>query len=102
MANLTEGKQLDNPSRLDMAKLYIACEFFSQITGVDAEVEDIWLDYGARIWYKQIVIYNRNSSFQISPNNRERIMRATSDEEIEQAVRSAIDSYPDLYSAKED
>ena len=102
MTNLTEGKQLDNPSRLDMAKLNIACEFFSLITGVDAMVEDIWLDFGARIWYKQIVIYNRSSSFQISPNDRERIFKATSDEEIEQAVRSAIEGYPDLYTARED
>ena len=104
MMNLTEGKQLDNPSRLDMAKLDLACDYFSDLTNgkVEAKIESIWLDYGARIWYKQIVIYNGRGSFQISPNDRQRIFNAADDANIEQAVRQAMERYPKLYNMKED
>ena len=104
MISLKEGKQLDNPSRLDMAKLDLACDYFSALTNgrVEAKIESIWMDYGARLWYKQIVIYNGNGSFQISPNDRQRIFNAADDADIEQAVMAAIDEYPRLYNVKED
>lgn len=104
MMSLKEGKQIDHPSNLDMAKLDLACDYFSLLSngGVYAQVEDIWMDYGAGLWYKQIVIYNGRGSFQISPNDRQRIFKAADDEDIKQAVMQAMDRYPNLYNIKED
>lgn len=106
MIRFCDGTEVGSLDALGMAKLEIACKWFTSLSGegVYAKIKDTWLDYGARLWYKQIVIYrgSESDSFQISPNDREAIVCADSEAMIVAAVCDAMLEYPKLFGLREE
>jgi len=102
MITFEQGVEIGHPDRLGMTKLLLACEHFERLSNyqIQARVKDTWADLGARLWYKQIVIYRgcENDSFQINPNEREAILNSSNDAEIIWAVKHAMENYPELYT----
>ena len=102
MITFEDGIEIGHPDKLGVAKLKLACEYFESLSNhqIYAKVEDIWFDYGARLWYKQIVIYRgcEDDSFQINPNEREAILNSNNDAGIIWAVKHAMENYPELYT----
>ena len=103
MITFEQGVEIGHPDRLGMAKLLLACEHFERLSNyqIQARVKDTWADLDARLWYKQIVIYRgcENDSFQINPNEREKILQANNEADIIRAVVHSMDDYPNLYTA---
>lgn len=103
MITFKDGIEIGHPDALGIAKLELACKHFERLSNhqIYARVQDIWCDYGARLWYKQIVIYRgcENDSFQISPNEREAILNAVTEAGIIAAVTHSMEKYPELYTA---
>ena len=88
-----------------MNKLRYAARVFSTLCegNVHAKVKETWADYGAGLYYDQVIIYRdeaETDSFQISPNDREAIIRATHASDIIHVVMQCMGRYPSLYKER--
>ena len=98
-----DGHEIGKVDEKGLANLNRACKAYAMLSdyAVYAQVRAVWADFGAQLWWKQIVIYRDvNDSFQIDGNTRERIIKADDITEIIFAVNDSIKSYPSLFKRR--
>jgi hypothetical protein len=102
MKDFKDGYELNPTDEFGMMKMQLACHYFSIVTNIYASIEQTWADYGAGLWWWQIIIHRgKGNSFQIGGNDRQKIIDACCMEEIRAAVIDCINEYPNLYIRKE-